>query len=489
MRIFVAMFLLLTTLGVGPLHATDFMRGDVNEDNSLDISDGVTMLQYMFTGGVGYCEDAYDINDDGLINLGDAINLFGYLFLNGSAPAQPFGVCGADPTGDDLGCESYANCTLGGALQGLDQATFDSFLRGRDLMHKNFTPEEGLGPYYNAVSCVACHSTPAVGGSAPIYRNFFFAAVGPPGNQSPIWDPDDVPSIVMPSYTVPGAGSGGRPSIPDSSQVGGLQVTVAQRNAPPGFGVGLFELVSNSEIVSNADPDDSNADGISGRYNTDGAGNIGRFGFKLQANFLEAFLRGALNNQMGITTDPFQGSGGIVSAAMMQVGAGPDDPTVDLDAVADPEMPIVDLGDIVVFSKFVAPAPRMPMGAEEILGETLFFQMNCVSCHVPDLESSVGPINAYTDLLLHDMGPELADGISMGMPQFSVITPLLTSNEFRTQPLWGVRLHGPWLHDGRADTMRDAILMHGGEGQQSRDAFDARTPSEQDAVIRFLEAI
>jgi CxxC motif-containing protein (DUF1111 family) len=375
-------------------------------------------------------------------------------------------------------------------MQGLDQATFDSFLRGRDLMHKEFTAEEGLGPYYNATSCVACHSTPGVGGSSPIYRNFFFAAVGPPGNQGPIWDPDDVPSIVMPSYTIPGGvQGGGRPAIPDSSQVGGLLVTVAQRNAPPGFGVGLFELISDDEITSNPDPDDADGDGISGRYNTDGMGHIGRFGFKAQANFLEAFLRGAYNNQMGITTDPFQGSDGLVSAAMMQIGAGPDDPTSDMDGVADPEISVEDLGDVVIFSKFVAPTPRGTMGSEELLGETFFFQMSCNKCHIPDLQSSVGPVNAYTDLLLHDMGPELADGISQGMPQFSTIAPLLTSNEFRTQPLWGVRHHGPWLHDGRADSISDAILMHGGEGQASRDAFDLLSPSEQEAVIRFLEAL
>ena len=219
MKVIVPLFLLLTLLGVGQLHAADFKRGDVNEDGTFDLAVGITMLQYMFSGGVGYCEDAYDYDDDGVVNLADAISGFTYLFLNGSAPAEPFNECGPDPIADNLGCESYAECSLGGALQGLDQATFDSFLRGRDLMHKKFTPEEGLGPYYNAVSCVACHSTPEVGGSSPIYRNFFFAAVGAPGSQGPIWDPDDLPSIVMPSYTVPGAGSGGRPSIPESSQV------------------------------------------------------------------------------------------------------------------------------------------------------------------------------------------------------------------------------------------------------------------------------
>ena len=129
------------------------------------------------------------------------------------------------------------------------------------------------------------------------------------------------------------------------------------------------------------------------------------------------------------------------------------------------------------------------MGPEEQAGEDLFFQMSCNKCHIPSLESDLGPVDAYTDLLIHDMGPELADGISMGMPQFSNISLGTTENEFRTQPLWGVRLHGPWLHDGSADTMNDAILMHGGEGQAARDAYEALTPEQQQTVIRFLEAL
>jgi len=482
-------FLLLLSFSSSPLvESRDFMRGDVNESGAVDIADGVGMLEHMFLGEVAYCRDAYDCNDDGNLNLGDAIHVFSYLFMGGDPLPEPFQACGEDATTDDLGCESYSFCTLGDALPGLDQQLFDSFLRGRDLMHKSFTPDEGLGPLYNATSCEACHSTPAAGGSAPIYRNFYFAAVGAPGSQGPIWDPPNVPSIVMPSYTIPGS-NGGRPVIPEPSQVGGLPVTVAQRNSPSGLGVGLFEFISNAEIAANADPNDNDGDGISGRFNTDGAGNLGRFGYKAQANFLEAFLRGALMNQMGITTDPVLGTGGIVSAAMMQVSSGFDEPTEDLDSIPDPEISTPDLRDILIFSRFVAPPPRGPMGSEEQLGETFFFQMNCTDCHIPELQSSLGPVSAYSDLLLHDMGPELADGISMGMPQPSFISPDTTTDEFRTQPLWGVRLHGPWLHDGRADTMHEAILMHGGEGQQSRDAYDALSPTEQQAVIRFLEAL
>lgn len=468
------------------LEARDFLRGDVNEDGSVNIADGVNMLSYMFSGGFTYCEDSNDINDDGAINVADAVNLFGYLFSGASEPAAPFTLCGPDPTNDSLTCLSYATCTIGDAIPGLDQPTFDSFIRGRELSKKQFTPEEGLGPYYNATSCVSCHSTPVVGGSAPLYRNFFFAAVGQQGSQGPIWEPDDVPSIVMPSYTLPG---GPRPSFPTPSQVGGQPVTITQRNAPPGLGVGLFEQVTNEEIASRSDPNDSDGDGISGRFNTDGLGNLGRFGFKAQANFLEAFLRGAINNQMGITTDPFFGSSGIVSSSFMQVSAGFDLSTTDDDSIPDPEISVVDFGDIVVFSQFLAPPPRGDMGSEEILGEQIFADLGCVKCHTPAIQSGFGPLDAYTDLLLHDMGPELADGISMGMPQFSSITPSVTGSEYRTQPLWGVRLHGPWLHDGRADSLHDAILLHGGESQSIKEAYEALPAVDQEAVIRFLEAL
>ena len=476
----------ITLASVSCVEARDFMRGDVNEDGSVNIADGVKMLDYMFLSGFTYCVDANDVDDDGQVNVTDAVNLFGYLFMGAAAPAAPFTVCGPDPTPDSLGCDSYATCTIGDAIPGLDQQTFESFVRGRELAAKQFSPEEGLGPFYNAVSCSSCHSTPVVGGSAPLYRNFYFAAVGQLGSQSPIWDPPGVPSIVMPSYTYP---FGPRPAFPDPSQVGNQPVTVAQRNAPPGLGVGLFEQVTNLEISSRADPSDSDGDGISGRFNTDGQGNLGRFGFKAQANFLEAFLRGAINNQMGITTDPFYGSSGIVSTGFMQVGASFDTPTTDNDAVADPEISVVDFGDIVVFSQFVAPAPTGEMGAEELLGEQIFTDLGCVKCHTPEIQSGFGPLAAYTDLLLHDMGPELADGISMGMPQFSPISPNSTGSEYRTQPLWGVRLHGPWLHDGRADSLHDAIILHGGEAQSIKASYEALPASEQEAVIRFLEAL
>ncbi|MEM7261575.1 MAG: di-heme oxidoredictase family protein, partial [Planctomycetota bacterium] len=231
-------------------------------------------------------------------------------------------------------------------------------------------------------------------------------------------------------------------------------------------------------------------DGITGRYNTDGLGHVGRLGYKLQANFIEAFIRGAAFNQMGITTDPVEGSDGVVSLSMMrQVSSTLDDPTTDNDGIPDPEMSVEDLTDLIIFCRFIRPPHKKEFGADELAGEALFDSIGCTSCHMPTIESTVGPLEAYTDLLLHDLGPANADGISQGIPEFSQIDPFTTESEFRTQPLWGVSMHAPYMHDGSADTLLDAILAHGGEATNIRLEFEALTPTQQEQVIKFLEAL
>ena len=130
---FLILTLILCLSAVSTLEARDFKRGDVNEDGTVNIADGVNMLDYMFVNGFAYCVDAHDIDDDGQVNITDAVNLFGYLFTGGGAPAAPFTVCGPDPTADSLSCESYATCTIGDAIPGLDRNTFESFVRGREL--------------------------------------------------------------------------------------------------------------------------------------------------------------------------------------------------------------------------------------------------------------------------------------------------------------------------------------------------------------------
>ena len=387
--------------------------------------------------------------------------------------------------------DAVAGQAVGGAIPGISAADLAAFNRGKVMFEKRFTPAEGLGPLYNATSCVSCHSHPAVGGSSELYRNFYLAAAGPPGFQLGL---AGLPSIVIPAY---GTGfhanatfalNGGRPEILDN--LFGLPVTVAQRNAPPIFGVGLFETISDATIMANADPDDADSDGISGRFNRDG-GAIGRFGYKAQSNNIEVFTRAPLNNQMGITSDMAQGAGAVVSlkAGAVQASTDPNAPITDNDGVTDPEISVTDLTDMIAFSRFLAPPARLPMTVDAMAGETLFNQIGCATCHIPSLDGANGPVNAFTDLLIHDMGTDLADGIHFGSPQMSAISSNTTESEWRTAPLWGVRLHPPYLHDGRAATLEKAIEMHGGEGQASSTAFMNLTTTEQQSIISFLETL
>jgi len=376
---------------------------------------------------------------------------------------------------------------LGDPIPGLTPSELAAFERGREVFERRFTPSEGLGPLYNATSCVSCHSTPVPGGSAQLYRNFLVAAVDTGFTQ---FNFPDLPSVVIPSYGLPPhAGGtftleGGRFVVP--ADYFGLEVRSAQRNGLPIFGVGLFEFVSDATIMSLADPNDLDLDGISGRYNTDAVG-IGRLGVKAQSNNIELFTRPPLMNQMGITSNPFEGEDATVSLSPAQVGGDPTDPLEDDDAAPDPEISHGDLGDLIAFTRFLAPPAPVPMSESAKAGELLFDAIGCTACHVPELPSSRGPVRAYTDLLLHDMGPALADGLRFGTPQTSIISPGHNEDEFRTQPLWGVSLHYPWLHDGRAATLEEAILLHAGEGLASRNNFVGLRKSEQMDVIAFLE--
>ncbi|MGK0204926.1 MAG: CxxC motif-containing protein (DUF1111 family) [Planctomycetota bacterium] len=362
-----------------------------------------------------------------------------------------------------------------------------AFTRGREMFVKRFKPSEGLGPLYNATSCSSCHSKPVAGGASDLYRNFYVAQWGGAGF---LFNLQGLPSPVVPAF-------GGTNNAPFSLASGRIRMVSPnpaaslffdQRNGIPVFGTGLFESISDATILANADPNDLNGDGISGRSNNDGAG-LGRFGSKSQANNIELFTRAPLFNQMGVTSNPVQGSAGTVSlghGALMQGSATPNAPTADNDGIADPEISTQDLSDLIAFSRFLAPPQKKVFDSAAIRGEQTFEQVGCAACHVPSLESSKGPVEAFTDLLIHNMGPELAGQVSFGTPQPSSIDPMTTEAEWRTAPLWGAANVAPYLHDGRAPTLRDAILLHGGEGAASRTAFQALSATQQEDIIAFL---
>ncbi len=340
------------------------------------------------------------------------------------------------------------------------RATFD---RGLLVARRRFTPEQGLGPTFNVSSCGDCHERPTTGGGGARYRDFLLVGQRlPDGSYTPTGL-----NGVQDQYNL----TNGRESTNTQTNV------TATRKAIPFFGVGLLAEIPDEEILSRADPDDRNRDGVSGRANYD-RGFVGRFGRKSQTVSIEGFIRGPIFNHMGITTNPLSDalkarlpvpSAADLSHARQAVSsvestgravqaqvAAPDEPTTDQDGVADPEMSENDLFDLVSYAMLTA-APRPdPPTPETAAGRALFDRIGCGACHTPTLRGPRGLIPAYSDLLIHDMGIDLADGIPM---------KLATGNEFRTQPLWGIAATGPYLHDGRADTLAQAIDMHEGEGR------------------------
>ena len=375
---------------------------------------------------------------------------------------------------------------LGDPLPGLTAQELAAFERGRVQFLKRWKPSEGLGPRYNATSCMSCHSSPVIGGGTDLYRNFYVATFG----TGPYFNLPGMPSPVVPAFG-PATGNtftleGDRVTIPDT--LGPFPVQVEQRNSIPIFGTGLFERISDVTILANADPDDLDGDGISGRANNDGAG-LGRFGTKAQANNIELFTRAPLFNQMGISSNPFEGAGASVSlghGALMQGSSTPNASTADIDGVPDPEIEPSDLGDLIAFSRFLAPPQPRPFDEAATRGEQVFEDAGCAKCHIPALEGSTGPVRAYTDLLLHDMGPDLAGEVSFGTPQIGANDTSFTGAEWRTAPLWGISKMGPYLHDGRAPTLDDAIRAHGGEGAAARDTYLGLTDAQRSDLLDFL---
>ena len=411
------------------------------------------------------------------------------LIAIGSACCLGVGSCPFFPLPGDGPIAPNISARLGEPIPSATTTQRDAFERGKAVFQKRFDLADGLGPTFNVVFCGACHERPVPGGSAGLYRDFFLAgrltgdgaflpseSAGPAGGVLRVFSYDK---------TAPA-----RPPVPSSTTI------FAQRNAIPIFGTGLIAAISSDEILSRADPDDLDGDGISGKPNFD-RGFVGRFGRKAQVVSIEGFIRGPLFNHLGITTDPLSeaqramlpvdsslgGSGtGLAISADPKMGhsiqaAAADGPIVDADGVADPEMTTDELFDLISFAMLLAAPEFEPLSEQSERGRMFFHQANCSGCHTPRIVGPQGPIPAYSDFLLHDMGAGLADGVVQGEA---------TGSEFRTQPLWGIAAVGPYLHDGRGMTLEAAILAHGGEAQASRDAFAAFNTAKQVDLIEFL---
>ena len=226
-----------------------------------------------------------------------------------------------------------------------------------------------------------------------------------------------------------------------------------------------------------ADPEDRNHDGISGRPNRFVDGRIGRFGRKAFVPTLSEFNAGAFPNEQGVTTPEFPDEGTVGGTP---IPAG-------IDPLPEPEIDSRSLALVNDFVHFLAPPLPGKLTHSVRRGRSVFQAIGCTLCHVPSLKTGASPVRAlayqrvyaYTDLLLHDMGPDLAD-ICLG---------LATPSEFRTEPLMGLGLSKTFLHDGRTSSLEEAVRAHGGEAQSTRDRFLSLTPSQRAALLEFLKSL
>lgn len=362
----------------------------------------------------------------------------------------------------------------GSPLPGLTAEQVARFEEGRRWFDHGFTPEEGLGPLYNQDRCSSCHDLPTIGGHGA-ERIPKASRWNPVSSQCEALDERGGAIVIQRQVTDEYRAAGGGPeNIPPGA------THFAEFQPLPTYGAGLIEAVPESEILSRADPDDADGDGISGRVARDAMGRLGRFGRRGVANLRE-FVAGGMVLEMGMTSSVFMKENSIVGQPLPE----------DADQVQDPELSDSTLALLIDFVRFLAlPVREEATGAAAdtiLAGERAFFQVGCALCHVPTLRTGSNEVAAlnnkvvwlWSDLLLHDMGPE----------NESVCSGNAGLSEFRTTPLAGLRLRQPYMYNGQAEDLVGSIDMHGGEGAASRAAFYGLDESDRLALLRFLRSL
>lgn len=444
----------------------------------------------------------------------------GFSVLHDSATAMPTYTWA--PATEDRSREAF-----GQPLPGLPEALRESFFRGRTLFRQNWviapsrdTEVDGLGPLHNRISCIACHNGNGKGHAPngpgeraralllrlsvdgqdrhggprphPVYGDQFnedsIPGVPPEGRVRVSWQEEIVTLVDGEPVSLR------RPSIDiDELGYGPLgPVQVSARIGPGVFGLGLLESVDIQALKALAAQ--ARNDGVRGRLNVvyDVASNRrmpGRYGLKSNRSTLRDQIAAAMHGDLGITTTlmPEQNCMPAQRACQKQPQGG------------SPELTDAQLDDLEVYLAWLAPpAPRPASNpaakATMLRGQAAFSTMGCAACHRPELplgkhhllgDLSGQRIAAYTDLLLHDMGQDLADH----RPDY-----LATGREWRTPPLWGMSLlhmmndRAGYLHDGRARTVQEAILWHGGTARAARDRYANAPREERQALLEFVES-
>lgn len=266
-----------------------------------------------------------------------------------------------------------------------------------------------------------------------------------------------------------GAGGAGPPSR--NAQVLGAPGNL--RAPPPLFGLGLLDHVSEADILAGERPEVKGVRGISGRAARDSAGRVGRFGWKAQVPTLDQFVAQACAVEVGLQVPGFPQR----AALGKPEGPGNDLTPRQLDA-------------LVAFVALLPPPRTLADTPGRDEGEVTFAAIGCADCHAAELGRVRG---AYTDLLVHDLGPELRQvtGSSYGRGgiDHSPVALGAKPEEWRTPPLWGLRDSGPYLHDGRAATVDLAIRAHHGEAEAARSAWIKLPLPQQEQVLTFLETL
>ena len=298
----------------------------------------------------------------------------------------------------------------------------------------------------------------------------------------------EVASLRKPTYALSNLGYG--PTHSD--------MMMSPRVAPQMIGLGLLDAIPAADILNLADPDDLDGNGISGRAQIVmsreyGVPILGRFGLKAGQPSVWEQSAAAFHGDIGISSTLFPSGAGECTEAQTACRAAPDGNTIVHD-----DAEISDEGlDLVSFyaSNLAVPARRDVDDTQVLQGKRVFYETGCISCHTPKFvthrledqpEQSFQLIWPYTDMLLHDMGPGLADN----RPEARA-----DGQEWRTPPLWGIGLtktvsgHTYFLHDGRARSLLEAVLWHGGEAEAQKHRVTLMPPEDRAALIRFLESL
>lgn len=394
---------------------------------------------------------------------------------------------------------------------------------------------DGLGPLFNARACQSCHLKDGRGhppeGTTDATSMFLRLSRAPrtPREQDLIKSkailnlPDPVYGGQLQDLAVPGLKAEGRMVIDyedfiivlgDGTEVpmrrpsysvtelayGPMDVTttLSPRVTPAMIGLGLVEQIHPADILALADPDDADGDGISGRANivrdpATGALALGRFGWKAQNPTIRAQVASAFSGDIGISTPDHPDPWGDCTEAQADCRTAPHGVQPRLGETEAPD-PVLDL--VTFYSQHLAvPVRRDVDDPEVLLGKEMFHALGCAGCHTPKFVTRKDAPNKalafqliwpYSDFLLHDLGPAMADWQPVGDAR---------GGEWRTQPLWGIGLtqtvsgHTFFLHDGRARNLTEAILWHGGEADAATEGFKALPKSDRAALLRFLESL